>query len=1467
MEPLEDRRLLATYTVFHSADDLSPGSLRLAIIEANANPGADTIRNYAPDGIGGTISYPINLTLGGIQLPTVTDHVAIEAQGQFTVSGNDVSRVLSINSGVTVSLAGMTFTNGNAASGNGGAIHNQGALSLFSMTIRESEAVSGGGIYSTGALNITGSSISDNRADRGGGVFHTGPTLNVTDSVIAGNDVVPASGVAQGGGIFVLGGTTTLERTVVQFNRAIGGNRTQGLAGFAGEGGGLYMQDTTLMLEDTTIRSNEARGGSGGVGAAGNTGTDAPAIPVGAEGGRGGDAGNGAAGGQGAGGGVYLVGSTATSLGSTISENVATGGTGGAGGTGGTGGKGSAGRSAVPDLFGISVAFHATAGGRGGEGGNGGVGGAGGQAVGGGVYLRSGELNTFNSTLAGNQVEGGRGGVAGTGGTGGPGANGGNGVDVHGSISFGNSSPGGDGGAGGAGGPGGQGGVGGESRGGGLERVEGRMFGILTTVAHNQIVVGQGGAGGVRAPGGSGGSGGVSRGGPVVGPPTPNGAPGASGPFGSFSVSGSAGVSSGGGLSVGNAANTFQYVILGNTLVAGNTAAGAPSDVSGTLDPSSTSNLFGVGGAGGLTGGVDGNLVGIADPRLGPLANNGGLTPTVALQHDSPAVNSGNNAFTLNHELLPLVADQRGAGFPRIVGTRVDIGAFESSFGAESLLVTTLADEDNGFSNPALGTGTSLREAIAWANLHSGADAITFAPWLAGGTITLGGTQLPTITGELSITGLGTSAPPISGNQASRVFEIAAGADVEMSGLTIRDGAAVTGGGIRNHGKLRITHSAIISNRANGGAAQGGGAGISSTGALDVEYCTFVDNIGGAFGGAIRVASPSGSFDLSLLTVRYSTFSGNSSRNGGALGLERGGALIVGSAFNGNSAVNGSGGAMNVEDASLTVTGSTVSGNSTTDRGGGIAARGQLIVQNSTIVDNSGPSGAGIRTDLNGAVTLTHSIVARNWNGSTPSDLVVGSIGATGGYNLIGHAATAGGLVHGVNGNIVGVDPKLGPLADNGGPTKTYTPLPGSPVIDAGDPFYNAAAMLFDQRGATFPRFVPATAGPTTDYVGLGEIKFRSTSGTVVTPEAAFASTYFSAQQSPTNLVNGSGLDANSGDVLSYTHTPHASAAGMWHAGAGQGIGGAPPQVADQYVVIDLGSAYGLSSAYLWQMVQQNALFRGLKEFRLLASPNAPNPADAANPPAVYDLTGYTEILGATQLAASAEAVNSPIQVFALTGATNVRTIYLDVISSYSTGGRVDIGAVEYRLDGDYDLSASVNGNDFLAWQRQLGSAANPHGSGADGNRDGTVDAADLDVWRGRFPQAATTAAALASVLTTPASAETPAAVVAVDDVALAADVKAAPAFIDMALTTLASWEAPPRQGVESRLKAPRSPRAEFHADVVPDVVRVLASRPQPAETCRNVDLGFDELGADEAGDVAADELTPAPLHWRGKLL
>jgi hypothetical protein len=120
--------------------------------------------------------------------------------------------------------------------------------------------------------------------------------------------------------------------------------------------------------------------------------------------------------------------------------------------------------------------------------------------------------------------------------------------------------------------------------------------------------------------------------------------------------------------------------VLNNTIVAANTSSsGSPSAISGEVTSSSSYNLIGAGGSGGLTN-SQGNLVGVADPGLGSLANNGGPTLTIALLSGSPAINAGSIA------LVPagFTTDQRGTGFPRIVGKTVDIGAFENSIASNT---------------------------------------------------------------------------------------------------------------------------------------------------------------------------------------------------------------------------------------------------------------------------------------------------------------------------------------------------------------------------------------------------------------------------------------------------------------------------------------------------------------------------------------------------------------------------------------------------------------------------------------------------------------------------------------------------------------------------------------------------------------------------------------------------------------
>ncbi len=189
-----------------------------------------------------------------------------------------------------------------------------------------------------------------------------------------------------------------------------------------------------------------------------------------------------------------------------------------------------------------------------------------------------------------------------------------------------------------------------------------------------------------------------------------------------------------------------------------------------------------------------------------------------------------------------------------------------------------------------------------------------------------------------------------------------------------------------------------------------------------------------------------------MLTVTYSTISGNSGDgiyNVGGLG-------VTNSTISGNS---GDGINMSYNGSSVAVTNSTIVANS----GSGI--------NDDSPFDNAYVTNCTIFGGIN--VPYGHPIIGQFVLENSIVDTVSAPLGWGIAYNLIISSMYTGGLVNGVNGNQVGVNPGLGPLTNNGGPTQTIALLPGSPAIDRGD---NAlAAGDTDQRGPGFVRIVNGT--------------------------------------------------------------------------------------------------------------------------------------------------------------------------------------------------------------------------------------------------------------------------------------------------------------------------------------------------------------------------------------------------------
>lgn len=154
-----------TYTVTNT-DDSGSGSLRQAILDANANPGADEID---ATGVSGTI------LLASGALPEIVDDLTITGPGAETlaISGLNAHRVFSVGSGANVTISALTVRNGYTEWGGGGvAIWGESIVTLNALRVLSSTADYGGGVFAGGStVTINESQISSNTATWGAGVF------------------------------------------------------------------------------------------------------------------------------------------------------------------------------------------------------------------------------------------------------------------------------------------------------------------------------------------------------------------------------------------------------------------------------------------------------------------------------------------------------------------------------------------------------------------------------------------------------------------------------------------------------------------------------------------------------------------------------------------------------------------------------------------------------------------------------------------------------------------------------------------------------------------------------------------------------------------------------------------------------------------------------------------------------------------------------------------------------------------------------------------------------------------------------------------------------------------------------------------------------------------------------------------------------------------------------------------------
>ncbi len=317
-------------------------------------------------------------------------------------------------------------------------------------------------------------------------------------------------------------------------------------------------------------------------------------------------------------------------------------------------------------------------------------------------------------------------------------------------------------------------------------------------------------------------------------------------------------------------------------------------------------------------------------------------------------------------------------------------------------------------------------------------------------------------TGNRAVGGIGGSAPGLSGGGGiGGAIDLSGGsgsvtrstfAGNQATGGDGGGGAGDAGGGtggigrggaIANNGTLTIVGSTFTTDRATGGNGGEGGRFIAISGGRGGDG-------GSATGGAVASTA-------NTATLANSTFFASVAiaGNGGAGGATTCGAACRGG--DGGAGGNGAGGAVNATAGSVTLTNNTISGNSVSGGAGGPPGAAQ---SNPGSPGANGNGAGGAIANSGGSMQVVNTIAA-----NTPAGGNCAGVFTDNGHNLQWNpSAGCAGFVPG--------DPRLGPLASNGGPTQTMAVQPGSAAVDAGNDAVCATAPVnnLDQRGVIRPQ-------------------------------------------------------------------------------------------------------------------------------------------------------------------------------------------------------------------------------------------------------------------------------------------------------------------------------------------------------------------------------------------------------------
>jgi uncharacterized repeat protein (TIGR01451 family) len=1086
-EALESRQLMSADVVCN-LNDSGPGSLRQAVIDANATPNLNNTITFNSSLSGQTIT----LTGGDLEISSDLSITGLGATN-LTISGGGNSTVFAVDSGWNVSISGLTISGGNANGGNGGGIYNNGFLGLNNVNFSGNSGNFGGGIYNDSTLSVNNANFSGD-SGLGGGIYNDfNGMMTVTNSCFSGEQ---ATNGDNGGAVYNDGLLASIANSTFSGNQSttgIGGaidndgedltisNSTFSGNLSGGAGGGAIYSDGSLSIVNSTFSGNQAT-------FPGNT--NAPTPGLGGAIYNDGDltitngtiSGNA---GYGGGGGIYEVDAVGSGVDATLYNTIVAGNTS---------------NSGLGDITGTldpASSYNLI-----GTGGYGGLSNSNGNMVDvantglGTLGFYGGPTETIPLSSSSPAVDAGSNVLA-------LDANGGELVtDQRGYYRVYN------------------------AKGGSNATVDIGAYEYNAPAAPSslQVVstsdnVAYTGALTLRQA--------VGFANFVDGPSTITFAP-------SFSASSPQTITLSvpslvpdGSLELNNTsgAETIDGPGEGALSISGNNAYTVFSVATGV-----TAAISGVT----ITEGNAENYYGSTDVFYG----DGGAIDNSGTVTVSASDFTNNNAFyggaidNENRAILAVTGSQFSGNGAYQGGAVYD--NYEATINGSTLSDNTANDGgaiyEAGFGS--LGNDTLCGNSATGTGTIDGGGAIYNQAFLVVTDSTISGDNNAALGGAIfntaNLTLDDTTVSGVSGS-CGALYNDKGTSNVTDCTFTNDASGDEGGGAIDNFAILNAVGTTFCDDSADGGI----GGAIANYGVGTITSCTFTNNSAndGGWGGA--------TYSSGDLTVSGSAFDGNTAGQGGAL-FNQGSISIVDSistsAFVGNAASEG--GAI-YNQGSMAVVNSTFAGNTATGGDGGAIYNDEtLTVTNSTFAQNEAAGGAAIFADDNGNTTIYNSIVADNTldDGTTPdeidglldSDLASGQTGSS--YNLFGLGST--GLSDQPNqvDNQVGVaDVLLAPLANYGGPTETMPPLPGSLAIGNGSP-----SLAVDASGNTLTgdqRDQPHVPGAAVDIGAVQTEGYSLTAVAVSTGQSAVVQTNF-ANPLVVTIMADNGLDPVNGGFI-----------------------------------------------------------------------------------------------------------------------------------------------------------------------------------------------------------------------------------------------------------------------------------------------------------------------------------------------